>query len=428
MAHFNPAIMKAIEKLDYRVTVGDVASQSGLPLNVAQQALFSLAAEANGHLQVAETGDIVYRFPAHFRNILRNKYWRLRFKEWLEKAWQILFYLIRISFGVILISSIIIMMIAITAIIVGVNMSQDNDSNSEMNISFLPNFTDLFIIFYPNYYGYSAPRHSQKSLDSKSKLNFLEAIYSFLFGDGNPNNALEERRWHQIGAIIRQNGGAIIAEQVAPYLDNISAIDKENEDYMLSVLSKFNGYPHVSEIGDIIYHFPELQVTAQRRSAEAIFPYLSEKLWQFSQASSGQILLAIGLGGLNFILALMLGSFLQEYTFSGSFLPFIESIYWVLFSYATAFLGIPFLRYFWIQWRNQFIEARNEKRQARAEFLSIAYSSIAPKINFAHQFAAENVITDQDITYSTDKDVLEQEIEQSDKIDQEWQKRLNARE
>ena len=59
----NPKIIKSVEKLDYRVTVGDVAAQAGLELNFAQQGLLTLAGEAGGHLQVAESGDVVYLFP-----------------------------------------------------------------------------------------------------------------------------------------------------------------------------------------------------------------------------------------------------------------------------------------------------------------------------------------------------------------------------
>ena len=78
MTSYDPALMKSVEKLDYRVTVGDVAAQSGLSLEVAQQGLLALASDAQGHLQVADSGDIVYLFPPNFRGILRNKYLQLR--------------------------------------------------------------------------------------------------------------------------------------------------------------------------------------------------------------------------------------------------------------------------------------------------------------------------------------------------------------
>ena len=125
----NPQIMRSVEQLDYAVTIGDVATQAGLELNVAQQGLLALASEAGGHLQVTDSGDILYQFPKNFRTILRNRFWRLRLQELWQKIWGTLFYLIRISFGIILVISIIVMFLAIVAILIAVN-SKDGDSNS----------------------------------------------------------------------------------------------------------------------------------------------------------------------------------------------------------------------------------------------------------------------------------------------------------
>jgi hypothetical protein len=49
------AVMEAVEKLNYRVTIGDVAAQSGLSLNAAQREVLALASETGGNIQVAES-------------------------------------------------------------------------------------------------------------------------------------------------------------------------------------------------------------------------------------------------------------------------------------------------------------------------------------------------------------------------------------
>ncbi|MDJ0661072.1 MAG: hypothetical protein QNJ42_16525 [Crocosphaera sp.] len=434
-----PEIMKSVEQLGYRVTVGDVAAKSGLNINLAQQGLLALASDVSGHLQVAESGDIIYLFPENFRTILRNKYWKLQLKETWDKIWKVLFYIIRISFGIILIASIILMIIAITVIVIGINSSRDSDNNSGSRggsyrgggFFFFPNFGDLFWIFYPDYhynrYGYSSSRRSQNR--DSDKMNFLEAIFSFLFGDGNPNYNLEERRWKAIGTVIKNNKGSIIAEQVAPYLDNIDRYNQENEDYILPVLTRFNGTPEVSPKGELIYSFPELQVTVQESSQKSISSYLRERLYKFSEASSSQIMLSIGLGAFNFILALVLGSFLKDPSIVaqfGGFIAFINSIYWLLLGYAIAFLGVPIIRYFVIQARNNKIEARNGKRRERTKVLEDKDATTQHKLEYASQFANQAILQQSDLAYTTEKDLIEQEIEQSDKIDQEWQKRLDA--
>ncbi len=188
-------------------------------------------------------------------------------------------------------------------------------------------------------------------------MNFLEAVFSFLFGDGNPNSDLEERRWKAIGTVIRNNQGAVVAEQIAPYLDKVGqGYAHEYEEYMLPVLSRFDGRPEVSPEGDIVYHFPELQTTVAEQRYKPVSAYLKEFPWQFSRASSGQIILAIGLGAVLLIGALALGKLLVGGIAAakiGGLVAFVQSIYWLLLGYGTAFLSIPFIRYFWIQWRNK---------------------------------------------------------------------------
>ena len=313
MTPLNPVI-NSVEQLDYRVTVGDVAAKAGLEINLAQQQLLALAADTGGHLQVADTGEIVYLFPRNLRGILRNKYWRLRWQQWWQKVWRVLFYLIRIAFGIALILSILLMFVAIAVIVIGLSASIDRDDNSRDNnsggggIVFLPRFwfsPNPFGLFDWNY-GYANPRERPPA---DKKMSFLESIFSFLFGDGNPNSRLEEERWQMIGTVIRNQQGAVVAQQIAPYLDNLT--NPEEEDYIIPVLARFNGYPQVSDQGDIIYYFPDLQVTAAKNQQQSILPYLKEKTWKFSQASSGQIMGAIALGAVNFILALVLGYLLR---------------------------------------------------------------------------------------------------------------------
>ena len=86
---------------------------------------------------------------------------------------------------------------------------------------------------------------------------------------------------------------------------------------MIPVLSRFNGVPEVSPEGGIVYQFPELQVMAEARQSGTAPNYLSEFPRRFSQASSGQILGAIGLGGANLIGALALGSLLTDQALVG---------------------------------------------------------------------------------------------------------------
>lgn len=427
----NPKIMTAVEQLNYRVTVGDVATQAGLDINLTERGLLALASEVSGNLQVAETGDIAYLFPKNFRSVLRNKYWRLRLQALWDKIWPAIFYLIRISFGIFLLVSIVLIFVAIAIILIAMS-SQDSRSDSRRSGSFIPRFwitPDLFWFFNPNpryHRSYQARGHHR----DPDQMNFLEAIFSFLFGDGNPNANLDDRRWQEIGAVIRKNGGAVTGEQLTPYLE-VSENQLESEDYVIPVLTHFDGRPEVSPQGQIIYHFPTLQTTATTRQQQSTSTYLQECPWKFSQAGSGQILGAIGLGGLNLIGAMVLWSLLQDGTVAiqlGGLVGFVYSIFGILVAYGIGFLGIPLVRYFWIQGRNSKIEARNQQRQACAGVLSHPDPALQQKIRYAQTFAAQSVVSSENLAYTTEKDLLEQDYERSDAIDAEWQRRLNSTE
>jgi hypothetical protein len=436
----NPAIINAVEQLDYRVTVGDVATKAGLNVATVEQGLLAIATEAGGHMQVTDTGDLVYLFPKNLRGVLRSRSLKLRLQETWQKIWRVLFYIIRISFGTILIASIILIFLAIVAISIAAsnNRDEDNRGGGGGGMIFMPRFSpfDLFWIY--DFGGQPRQRRDRdyrggnRGAGGESELNFLEAVFSFLFGDGNPNAAIDERRWQAIGSVIEANGGAVVAEQIAPYMDDLGA-DPDDEDYMLPVLLRFNGKPEVSPEGDLVYHFPELQVRAAA-SSRTLNPtaqtgYLQEKSWPFSRAESGQLVMAAGLGVVNLVGAIVLGAMLGDGTIAaelGGLVSFVDAIYGVLLVYGTAFLAVPTLRFFWLKGYNAKVETRNTQRKAQAKALIAKQMQIAPKLTFAQQFANTQTISEDDLAYTTETDLVTQELENPDRVEAEWKRRLES--
>ena len=281
------------------------------------------------------------------------------------------------------------------------------------NIWFTP---DFFWIFSPNY-------DRRRPDRQKSDLNFLESIYSFLFGDGNPNVDLEDRRWQSIAAVIRTNRGAVIAEQIAPFLDSIGTpSEQEFEQYMLPVLTRFEGRPEVSPEGQFVYQFPSLQTTVAQKERSWLPAFLRESLYSFSKATSGQVTLAAGLGVVLLVLAIVLTGIT-----GAAGVALLKVLGYVSLGYSAAYLLIPAIRYFWIKRRNQRILARNFDREARAKQIAQADAIVQQKLAYAQQFAAETVIQPSDLIYSTDRDLVEQDVERSDQIDAEWQQRLEGK-
>ena len=410
------AVIDAVEKLNYRVTIGDVAAQSGLDLNTAQREVLAIASEAGGNIQVAESGEIAYKFAPNFRQVLVSRSFWLQVKENLKGVWKWVFLGIRFSFGILLIVSIAIVVIGIIAATIALNQSRSDDDRDDRRSDrgggggfiFLGGwgnpFGNPFIMFDRDYY---EPQRLRER--DPNDMNFFESVFSFLFGDGDPNANLEERRWREIATMIRNNNGVVIAEQIAPYLDETSRI--ENDEYfVIPVLSKFNGFPEVSEAGTLAYKFPELQKVASERKSKSKSAYLQEKLWKFSQAPQGKIALAIGLGIFYLVAALYLGSLLGRLKIASGLLGLIKAAYGFLLGYAVLFLSTPLVRYFVLQYLNKGIGDRNQKRATSAEQLQNPSSTLREKLAFASMFAMKQEAIDQNnLAYTTEQDLADQE-------------------
>jgi hypothetical protein len=401
----NPQLMTAVEELGYRVTCGDVVTHTGIYLEEVRAGLLTLASQTGGHLQVTDTGEVIYVLAPDFRQILLRKSVRLQFKAWFDRFWAVGFYLVRISFGVLLIASITVVYLAILAItlaaIFGSEGGGDCDDNCVLGIfnwggsnsSYDSRMTEM------------EPSRSKKK--QRKSLNFLEAVFSVLFGDGNPNADLEQRRWRYIGNLIHRQQGVAIAEQIAPYLDNLGqGYDKEYENYMLPVLTKFNGIPEVSPTGQLVYHFPDLQATLKDRSDEStkVPKSLRERKWKFSKANSSQlrwsiVLFAANLVGIG-ILSTMLG---------GISSALVSSSMAILTLYGVGLVVIPACRYFWVKYQASQVRARNDLRSREVKILRQG-EFIQEKLDYAKQFAKQYKISDRDIIYTTEEDVLPQEV------------------
>jgi hypothetical protein len=408
----NPQLMKAVEELGYRVTCGDVVTHTGIYLEEVRGGLLTLANQTGGHLQVTDTGEVIYVLAPDFRQVLRRKYIRLQFKEWFDRISSIGFYLIRMLFGILLIASISIVYLAILALtlaaIFGTEGGADCGDCGDCGGSCV---LDIF-----NWGGSNTQNttSTMTTADSqvrrktpRKRLNFLEAVFSVLFGDGNPNADLEQRRWSYIANLIHRQKGVAIGEQIAPYLDNLGqGFDREYENYMLPVLTKFNGIPEVSPTGQLVYHFPDLQTTLKDTSTASnrVPQFLRERKWKFSKATPTQTRWSIVLFAANLIGIGILSTML-----SGGSSAIISGTMAVLSLYGIGLVIIPSCRYFWVKNRDRQVKQRNSLRRQEVKLLQQG-DLISEKLDYARQFAKQHKISDRDIIYTTEEDVLSQDI------------------
>ncbi|PHU00588.1 hypothetical protein BC332_30375 [Capsicum chinense] len=272
--------------------------------------------------QVSDEGDVLYVFPKDYRSNLMAKSFKMKIEPLLEKAKLAGEYLVRVSFGTTLIASIVIVYTTIIAIL---SSRSEEDNRGRRGRSYDNGFTfyfsptDLFWYWDPYYY------RRRRVHKESGGMNFIESVFSFVFGDGDPNQEIEEERWKLVGQYISSNGGVVAAEELAPFLDVEIPNKTDDESYVLPVLLRFDGQPEVDEEGNILYRFPSLQRTAApQRSGRKEYVgkrwtdwvgqverFLQEKKWQFSKTSSSERALVIGLGGLNLFGVIILGTMLN---------------------------------------------------------------------------------------------------------------------
>ncbi|KAH1226127.1 chloroplastic protein [Glycine max] len=472
--------MDAVDECGGRMTIGDVASRAGLNLNQAQKALQALAADTNGFLEVSEEGDVLYVFPKDYRSRLGAKSFRIKAEPFFEKAKAAGEYFIRVSFGTALIASIVIVYTTIIALVTSSRSEEDNRGRRggrsyDSGFTFYFNPVDLFWYWDPYYYRRQRPQADD------DKMNFIESVFSFVFGDGDPNQGIEEERWKLIGQYIASNGGVVAAEELAPYLDidstegikvlrppsatvfghhfsrrtqgwvRLEERDSplevawpnslpraaivscqfrrvaftrrtpDDESYILPVLLRFDGQPEVDEETTASQKSKRKEYVG-RRWADwvGIEKFFKEKKWQFSITGTSERAMVIGLGGLNLFGVIILGTMLKDTAVApSSFIKFVADIFPLLQIYAGSFFAIPLVRWFFIRKKNADIEKRNKARQQCAQVLELPDTSLRQKLFSARDMAEKTVIGQDQIVYSTDKDLLEQEYEA-----REWDKKF----
>jgi hypothetical protein len=183
-------ILEAVEKSpNFRLTVSQAASLSGLSLYESKKGLMTLSTLTGGDLEVTNQGDIIYSYPRNFRSILSQRSYGQAIKKFFKLVLPKLFYMIRIGVGIFLFASIILAATSLL-IITSSGTSDRNDSNSDRDnrrrndsissYRMAVSINDIGNLFLRTNYG---------TKYQKSEKNFLEGFFSFIFGDGNPNES-----------------------------------------------------------------------------------------------------------------------------------------------------------------------------------------------------------------------------------------------
>lgn len=416
-------VIRAINQLGRRVSAADIATKTGLSLNDSNRLLNEVASDVGGHLEVSKLGFVAYQFSPGFQ----NNYLATGLRAFAEKAnqmlFEIVFFIVKISFGLLLLASLAVVIIAVmlTVFITTFGTEKKNKKQPFLDLLIL---RDL-ILWQSNRVKRLPGQPLSTTVAQIKNDNFLINCFSFLFGDKSPNTDIEEKQWRLIAKLIHDNSGAVTAEQLAPFMLKEISTKDNSEDFVLPVLCRFDGRPEVSETGSIIYLFPSLQVSAgtstRTSTGSSTVPnivlqnFLPQALIEyeipFSELSKEQIRPVLAIATLNLAgtwwLAFTAHRLVHIYTWQAD----------ILAIYGTLFVLIPLLRWAYLHWVNAGITMRNAERYKLAEKLRKPDQALEAKLSeretMAQNQAISPTIDAASVIYSSEKDYLEQAIEET---------------
>jgi len=277
-------VLQAVDKSNGdAIVASDLATKAGISLTQARKDLTILASLTRGDIAVSSDGELLYTFPPNVNSVLTSNSAKYRaLSTWKEKVFPPLAYATKVGFGVVLLVSLAAIFSTIFFATSGQSSDDDRRDNRRgggmpmMGGFWGPSPFDFF--YYRPYYSryYTTPGgggSSRRGSRDDDEMGFLESVFSYVFGDGNPNGDVEERRIALVAEMIRTEGGAVTAEQLAPFCDDaplpLTAEGKLGEErvyvdesFVLPIVTQLDGEPQVTEEGDIVYTFPELMTSA----------------------------------------------------------------------------------------------------------------------------------------------------------------------
>ena len=72
-------------------------------------------------------------------------------------------------------------------------------------------------------------------------------------------------------------------------------------------------------------------------------------------------------------------------------------------------------------------QRRNQERQGRSAQLRQDDPTLSEKLSFAQTLVGQTIVTDDNLAYTTETDLIDQEAANREKLDEEWRQRLSRR-
>ncbi|QQO08393.1 hypothetical protein [Breznakiella homolactica] len=261
-------VIDAFKKQRRGATLADITARTALSLETVRELVPVAADEFSGRLEVTESGEILYSFPQGFSSKYRGfraglKRFGKKLKTALKTAgtWTFKVWIMVMLVGYF----VFFMLLALASMVISVGASSSSRSDSRSSnrgggfggMYMASSIFNLIIRiwFYseltkpldPSYYNNPRKRPKGRPL--------YHAIFSFVFGDGDPNADWPSRERQSVLAYIQANRGVI---SLPEFMTLTGKSPEEAEKEITAYCVEYEGSPEATEDGTIVYRFDSL--------------------------------------------------------------------------------------------------------------------------------------------------------------------------
>jgi hypothetical protein len=257
-------LVDVFRKREGEATSADLVALTGLPKAQVEAEIKAVSDEFGARLRVTDSGEILYSFPGGMRSRYRGfgpgmkRFWK-SFKKAAIKAGTLIF---KVWTAVMLVGYFVLFIaLAVLALLASV-AAQASGKDSEGHGDGLGGLflggrlldTLVRIWFYSELF--TTPQERMARAERKrAKRPLHKAIFSFLFGDGDPDAGWDEIEKKAFVAFVQSNKGVIT---MGEFMALTGLPPLEAEQAINRYLYEFEGSPEVSEGGTIYFDFPSL--------------------------------------------------------------------------------------------------------------------------------------------------------------------------
>jgi hypothetical protein len=249
-------------------TTADLVALTGLPKAQVDAEVKAVSDEYGARLRVTESGEILYSFPEGMKSRYRGFGPSLRrgWKAFKKVAAKVASFLFKIWIVVMLVGYFALFVaLALLSLLLSVAVSVSGGSKDSRSSRDDGGFAGLWLTgrildsivriwFYSELFRDPADRARARDR-RREKRPLHKAIFSFVFGDGDPDAGWDEIEKKAVIAFLQANKGVITMPE---FMALTGLPPLQAEDRINRYLYEFEGSPEVSSGGTIYFSFPAL--------------------------------------------------------------------------------------------------------------------------------------------------------------------------